>query len=180
MGGFAFDIERKNTTKQDIPLFKTGDTVDVHVRIKEGNKERIQVFSGAVISRKHQGLRETFTVRRMVSGEGVERVFPLHSPQIEKIEVTRRGAVRRAKLYYLRDRVGKAGRIAEDLKRGRENIIDEKRIALPEEQKAPEPETSEPEASASEEVKAETAAPESSDQGQKPEQQPEAAAQEAQ
>jgi len=129
MGGFAYELERETVTKDNIPTFEVGDSMDVHVRITEGNKERIQVFSGVVIARKHQGLRETVTVRRLVAGEGVERVFPLHSPSVEKFEITRRGNVRRAKLYYLRDRVGKETRIKEDLKRSRKNEIDQRRIA---------------------------------------------------
>jgi large subunit ribosomal protein L19 len=99
--------------KKDVAGFEIGDTVDVHLRILEGQKERIQVFSGTVIARKGDGLREMFTVRRIVQGEGVERQFPLHSPRIASIEVKRTGKVRRAKLYYLRDRVGKATRLRE-------------------------------------------------------------------
>src|SRR5438128_145989 len=99
--------------KPEIPKFQIGDTVDVHQRILEGAKERTQVFSGVVIARKGEGMRESFTVRRIVQGEGVERVFPLNSPKIAKIEVKRTGRVRRAKLYYLRDRVGKATRLRE-------------------------------------------------------------------
>ena len=99
--------------KKDIPDFSVGDLVDVHQRILEGQKERIQVFSGTVIARRGDSLRETFTVRRIVQGEGVERIFPLHSPKIAKIEVKRTGEVRRAKLYYLRKRVGKATRLRE-------------------------------------------------------------------
>lgn len=99
--------------KKDIPSFRPGDTVKVHVKIVEGSRERIQVFEGLVIKRKGDGLRETFTVRRVSNGVGVERTFPLHSPRIDKIEVARRGIVRRAKLYYLRDRYGKAARIRE-------------------------------------------------------------------
>ncbi len=99
--------------KTDIPEFKGGDTVKVHVRLKEGDKERIQIFEGLVIARKHGGVNETFTVRKMSSGIGVERVFPLHSPNVAKIEVTRLGKVRRAKLYYIRTRRGKAARIKE-------------------------------------------------------------------
>ena len=95
------------------PQFEIGDTVDVHSRILEGEKERIQIFSGVVIARSGSGTREMFTVRRIVQGEGVERKFPLHSPKIAKIEVKRSGVVRRAKLYYLRDRVGKAVRLRE-------------------------------------------------------------------
>jgi len=99
--------------KTDIPDFKGGDIVKVHVRLKEGEKERIQIFEGLVIARKHGGVTETFTVRKMSSGIGVERVFPLHSPNVAKIEVTRLGKVRRAKLYYIRSRRGKAARIKE-------------------------------------------------------------------
>lgn len=143
MGGFAYELERNDIVKTDIPEFKVGDSVDVHVKIQEGNKERIQKFSGVVIARKHQGIRETFTVRRLVSGEGVERVFPIHSPKIDKIEVTRRGKVRRAKLYYMRDRVGKETRVAEDLKRSRENVVDtsrsvEAKVEAPAAEAAPE------------------------------------------
>ena|SRR5437667_12300244 len=99
--------------KKDVTDFTIGDQVDVHQRILEGQKERIQVFSGVVIGRHGEGMRSTFSVRRIVQGEGVERVFPLHSPKIAKIEVKRTGQVRRAKLYYLRDRVGKATRLRE-------------------------------------------------------------------
>ncbi|AFV03158.1 MULTISPECIES: 50S ribosomal protein L19 [Dehalobacter] len=99
--------------KDNIPSFRPGDTVKVHVRIIEGTRERIQVFEGLVIKRKGDGLRETFTVRRVSNGVGVERTFPLHSPRIDKIEVVRKGIVRRAKLYYLRDRYGKSARIRE-------------------------------------------------------------------
>jgi large subunit ribosomal protein L19 len=99
--------------KSNIPSFRPGDTVKVHVKIVEGSRERIQVFEGLVIKRKGDGLRETFTVRRVSNGVGVERTFPLHSPRLDKIEVVRRGIVRRAKLYYLRDRYGKAARIRE-------------------------------------------------------------------
>jgi large subunit ribosomal protein L19 len=99
--------------KDDIPEFRPGDTVRVHVRVVEGNKERIQVFQGVVIGRRGGGTRETFMVRKISAGIGVERVFPLHSPSIDKIEVVRRGKVRRAKLYYLRGLRGKAARIEE-------------------------------------------------------------------
>src|SRR5215470_20433525 len=105
-------VEQANV-KKDLPQFTIGDTVDVHQRILEGGKERVQVFNGVVIARKGEGLREMFTVRRIVQGEGVERVFPVHSPKIAKIEVKRTGQVRRAKLYYLRKRVGKAMRLRE-------------------------------------------------------------------
>ena len=101
------------SAKKDIPQFRIGDQVDVHQRILEGQKERIQIFSGTVIARRGDGMRETFTVRRIVQNEGVERTFPIHSPKIAKVEVKRTGRVRRAKLYYLRDRVGKATRLRE-------------------------------------------------------------------
>lgn len=99
--------------KTDIPEFRPGDTVRVHVKVVEAERERIQVFEGVVIARSGGGLRETFTVRKVTQGVGVERTFPLHSPRVDKIEVVRRGRVRRAKLYYLRQRVGKAARIRE-------------------------------------------------------------------
>lgn len=99
--------------KQDLPEFHVGDTVKVHYRITEGNRERIQVFQGVVIRRHGASSRETFTVRKISFNIGVERTFPVHSPKIDKIEVTRQGAVRRAKLYYLRDKVGKAAKIKE-------------------------------------------------------------------
>ncbi len=99
--------------KQDVPDFRPGDTLRVHVRVVEGQRERIQVFEGVVIKRRGSGISETFTVRKVSYGVGVERVFPLHSPKIDKIEVVRRGKVRRAKLYYLRNLQGKAARIKE-------------------------------------------------------------------
>jgi large subunit ribosomal protein L19 len=105
--------EVEKELKREIDDFEVGDTVDVHQRILEGSKERTQVYSGVVIARRGDGTRETFTVRRIVQGEGVERVFPLHSPKIAKVEVKRTGRVRRAKLYYLRKRVGKATRLRE-------------------------------------------------------------------
>jgi large subunit ribosomal protein L19 len=107
------DKVEKSSLKGEVPTFKIGDTVDVHTRILEGEKERIQIFSGVVIARSGSGTREMFVVRRIVGGEGVERKFPLHSPKIAKIEVKRSGIVRRAKLYFLRDRVGKAVRLKE-------------------------------------------------------------------
>lgn len=103
--------------RDDVPEFDPGDTVNVHVRVIEGEKERIQQFRGVVIARKGEGSRKTFTVRKISNGIGVERVFPLHSPKIAKIERVRRGVVRRAKLYYLRDRRGKAARIKENMAR---------------------------------------------------------------
>ena len=99
--------------KENPPAFSIGDTVRVGVRIKEGEKSRVQAFEGTVIAKKHGGIQETFTVRRMSHGVGVERVFPLHSPVVESVTVIRAGKVRRSKLYYLRDRVGKAARVKE-------------------------------------------------------------------
>lgn len=98
---------QQSSLKSEPPVFEIGDTVDVHVWIKEGDKQRIQVFSGIVITRRGRGVSSTFTVRRIVEGEGVERTFPLHSPAVAKIEVQKQALVRRAKLYYLRDRIGK-------------------------------------------------------------------------
>jgi len=99
--------------RTDIPDFEPGDTVKVHVKVVEGGKERIQVFEGVVLRRSHGGLRETFTVRKISQGIGVERTFPVHSPMLDKIELVRKGRVRRAKLYYLRERSGKSARIEE-------------------------------------------------------------------
>jgi len=112
--------------KKEIPQFQVGDTVDVSTRIIEGEKERIQVFSGIVIMKKGRGINETFTVRRIVNNEGVERIFPLHSPFISKVVVKRSGETRRAKLFYLRDRVGKATRLTETrkVKKGEESSED--------------------------------------------------------
>lgn len=107
------ELVEKRFLKREIPHFEVGDTVDVHCRIVEGDKERIQVFSGVVIARSGSGTREMFTVRRIVQGEGVERKFPLHSPLIAKIVVRRSAVVRRAKLYFLRERVGKAVKLRE-------------------------------------------------------------------
>lgn len=106
----AIEAEQLSDDKEN---FRIGDTVKVHFRIVEGKTERVQIYEGLVISKKNTGLRKTFTVRKMSYGVGVERVFPLHSPRVQKIEVTRRGRVRRAKLYYIRDRVGKAAKVAE-------------------------------------------------------------------
>ncbi len=102
--------------RQDIPEFRAGDTVRVHAIIREGNRERVQVFEGTVLKRQGSGARETFTVRKISSGIGVERTWPLHSPRIDKIEVVRRGKVRRAKLNYLRHRVGKAAKVKERIR----------------------------------------------------------------
>ena len=113
MNNKFLELVEKTSLKAEPPQFDVGDTVDVHTRILEGEDERIQIFTGTVIARSGSGTREMFTVRRIVSGEGVERKFPLHSPKIAKIEVKRSGTTRRAKLYYLRDRVGKSVRLRE-------------------------------------------------------------------
>lgn len=107
------DLVDQAQLRDDIPEFVAGDTVKVHVKVTEGNRERVQVFQGVVIARRGASIRESFTVRKLSFGVGVERTFPLHSPIIEKIEVMTRGDVRRAKLYYLRDRVGKAAKVKE-------------------------------------------------------------------
>ena len=109
----SVDIVEKSRLKDDLPEFWPGDNVKVHVRVVEGTRSRIQLFEGVVIARQGGGLRETFTVRKISFGTGVERIFPVHSPVVEQIEVTRRGKVRRAKLYYLRERAGKKARIKE-------------------------------------------------------------------
>ena len=111
------DLIKELTKSQikEMPAVEVGDTVKVHVKVKEGARERIQVYEGIVIAKKHGGIEETITVRRVSYGIGVEKVFPLHSPTIDKIEVVRHGVVRRAKLYYLRDRVGKAAKVREKL-----------------------------------------------------------------
>ena len=106
-------IAEQSSLREEPLEFEIGDTVDVHTRILEGEKERVQVFSGVIIARRGSGTRETFKVRRIVAGEGVERTFPVNSPKVAKIEVIRHGRVRRAKLFYLRDRTGKATRLAE-------------------------------------------------------------------
>jgi large subunit ribosomal protein L19 len=120
------DLIEQSFLRSDIPEFRPGDTVKVHVRVVEGNRERVQVFQGVVIRRQHGGLRETFTVRKISFGVGVERTFPVHSPSIARLEVVSRGAVRRAKLYYLRDLRGKKARI-------RERRIDDAKLAAMEE-----------------------------------------------
>ena len=107
------DLVEKAQMREDIPHFSPGDTVKVHVKVTEGNRERVQIFQGVVIARRGDGIRESFTVRKLSFGVGVERSFPLHSPIIEMIEPVTRGDVRRAKLYYLRDRVGKAAKVRE-------------------------------------------------------------------
>ena len=105
----------KEQLQKEVPSVKVGDTVRVHVKVKEGSRERIQIFEGTVIAKKHGGIEETVTVRRLSYGVGVEKVFPIHAPTVEKIETVRKGKVRRAKLYYLRDRVGKAAKVKESL-----------------------------------------------------------------
>ena len=107
------DLIDAESIRDDIPAFAPGDTLKVHVRVVEGNKERVQVFQGVVIRRQGAGVRETFTVRKVSYGVGVERTFPVHSPVVAKIEPVTRGAVRRAKLYYLRDRIGKDAKVKE-------------------------------------------------------------------
>lgn len=109
----VMDLVEKKFIRNDIPSFRAGDTVRVHVKVTEGARERIQAFEGVVIARKHGGLSETFTVRKISGGIGVERIFPLHCPSISEIEVKRLGKVRRAKLYYLRKRSGRSARIKE-------------------------------------------------------------------
>jgi large subunit ribosomal protein L19 len=109
----VLELAEKSSLKAEFPEFEIGDTVDVHTKILEGNKERVQIFTGIVIARSGSGSREMFTVRRIVAGEGVERKFPLHSPRIDKVDVKRKSVVRRAKLYYMRDRSGKATRLEE-------------------------------------------------------------------
>ncbi|MBQ5335048.1 MAG: 50S ribosomal protein L19 [Oscillospiraceae bacterium] len=107
----ALEQISQSSMKAEAPQVEVGDTVKVHVRIKEGEKSRIQVFEGTVIAKKHGGISETFTVRRVAHGVGIERVFPIHSPAVDKVELVRKGVVRRAKLYYLRGRVGKAAKL---------------------------------------------------------------------
>ncbi len=107
------DLIDESSLRTDVPEFQPGDTLKVHVKVVEGNKERVQVFQGVVIARQGGGLQETFTVRKVSYGVGVERTFPVHSPIVDHIEVVSRGDVRRAKLYYLRDRVGKAAKVKE-------------------------------------------------------------------
>jgi large subunit ribosomal protein L19 len=118
MNPIIAELEQEHS-KKAIDDFRVGDTVDVHVRIIEGEKERIQIFNGVVIAKNKGGINENFTVRRLVSGEGVERVFPIHAPRVEKVEVKRRGKTKRAKLYYLRDRIGKATRLKEETRPSR-------------------------------------------------------------
>ena len=112
----ALKLISDSSLKKDVPAVNVGDTVKVHVKIKEGEKYRIQIFEGTVIAKKHGGINETCTVRRVAHGCGIERVFPVHSPVVDKVEVVRSGKVRRSKLYYLRDRVGKAAKVKEQIR----------------------------------------------------------------
>ena len=112
----ALKLISESSMKSEVPAFEVGDTVKVHGRIKEGQKYRIQIFEGTVIAKRHGGIQETFTVRRVAHGCGIERVFPVHSPVVDKVEVVRKGKVRRSKLYYLRDRVGKAAKVKEQIR----------------------------------------------------------------
>ena len=112
----ALKLIAQDSLKSEVPAIEIGDTVKVHVKIREGEKERIQLFEGTVIARKGSGVSETFTVRRVSYRVGVERVFPLHSPNVAKVELVRHGRVRRSKLYYLRDRVGKAAKVKEQIR----------------------------------------------------------------
>jgi large subunit ribosomal protein L19 len=139
------DWQRKKPTKFDV-----GDSVDVHVKIIEGDRERIQIFAGVVIAKRHEGLSETFTVRRIVQGEGVERIFPVNSPRVVDVVVKKKGNVRRAKLHYLRDRVGRGTRIEEKL-----GALEKEQASAPAPKKAEEPKEEKPKA----EKKPEPAAP---------------------
>lgn len=112
----ALKLISQDSLKAETPEFCIGDTVKVYVKIKEGEKYRLQVFEGTIIAKKHGGINETFTVRRVAHGCGIERVFPVHSPIVDKVEIVRKGKVRRAKLYYLRDRVGKAAKVKEAIR----------------------------------------------------------------
>ena len=111
----ALKLISDSSLKSEVPQFNVGDTVKVHVKIQGGDKSRIQIFEGTVIAKKHGGINETFTVRRVAHGCGIERVFPVHTPAVAKVEVVRYGKVRRAKLYYLRNRVGKAAKVKEKI-----------------------------------------------------------------
>ena len=112
----ALKLIAQDSAKQELPQFEIGDTVKVSVNIREGERERIQIFEGTVIARKGSGIAETFTVRRVSYGVGVERVFPIHSPNVKEVSIVRKGHVRRAKLYYLRDRVCKAAKVKEEIR----------------------------------------------------------------
>ena len=124
------DVVEKDSMKENVTQFKVGDSVDVHVKTIEGDKERIQIFNGMVIRRKGSGIRETFTVRRIVQGEGVERIFPVHSPNVTKVVVKKSFKARRAKLYYLRDRKGKGARLKEIRRREKKTSSVEKAASV--------------------------------------------------
>ena len=125
----------KATAERPVPRFEPGDTLKVHIKVQEGNRERIQVYEGLCIARKNDGINSSFTVRKISFGEGVERVFPLYSPGVWEIEVVRTGVVRRAKLYYLRDLRGKASRIVEDIEAQRELIAEQAENKTPRREK---------------------------------------------
>src|SRR5258708_5682087 len=146
----SLDAIEKEWTRKKPAKFDVGDSVDVHVRIVEGDRERIQIFAGVVIAKRHEGLGETFTVRRIVQGEGVERVFPVNSPRVVDIVVKKKGNVRRAKLHYLRNRVGRGTRIEEKL-----GAMEKEQASAPAPKKAEEPKEEKPKA----EKKPEPAAP---------------------
>ena len=140
----SLDAIEKDWTRKKAVKFDVGDSVDVHVKIIEGDRERIQVFAGVVIAKRHEGLSETFTVRRMVQGEGVERIFPVNSPRVVDVVVKKKGNVRRAKLHYLRDRVGRGTRVEEKLGVDKEAAAPapapaEKKAEAPKAEKKPEP-----------------------------------------
>ena len=124
------DVVEKESMKEKVPQFKIGDLVDVHVKTIEGDKERIQIFNGMVIKRKGSGPRETFTVRRVVQGEGVERIFPVHSPNVADVKVKKSHKTRRAKLYFLRDRKGKGARLKEFAEKRRKQVVLKRRLLL--------------------------------------------------
>ncbi|MBK20122.1 MAG: 50S ribosomal protein L19 [Rhodospirillaceae bacterium] len=150
----------KLTAEREVPEFGAGDTLRVHVKVVEGTRERIQVFEGVCLARKNAGLNSAFTVRKISYGEGVERVFPLYSPRVEQIEVVRRGAVRRAKLYYLRELRGKKARIAEKVERrvGADQIANAEEVAVASDEALPEVEETTVTEAVVEETAAETAA----------------------
>jgi large subunit ribosomal protein L19 len=140
----ALEAIEKDWLRKKAIKFDVGDTVDVHVKIIEGERERIQVFAGIVIAKRHQGLSETFTVRRIVQGEGVERIFPVHSPRVSDVVIRKKGQVRRAKLHYLRDRVGRGTRVEEKLGAVIEKAAPAPKAPPPDAAPAPAPEAAKP------------------------------------
>jgi large subunit ribosomal protein L19 len=140
----ALEAIEKDWLRKKAIKFDVGDTVDVHVRIIEGERERIQVFAGIVIAKRHQGLSETFTVRRIVQGEGVERIFPVHSPRVSDVVIKKKGQVRRAKLHYLRERVGRGTRVEEKLGAVIEKAAPAPKAPPPAPAAAPAPEAAKP------------------------------------